>query len=90
MDLRSCPVKGLCFILATLLLIAIITIAQINTEDGHDFMSDPNRCNECHIGEPVFGETDYRELRFTEDIVTLCHKCHTIQHLKRGERHHCG
>jgi len=84
MDLRSCPIKGLCFIVVTLLLIAIITIAQNATEDGHNFMSDPNKCQDCHLGKPVFGETDYRDLRFTADIVTLCHRCHSEDFLGRS------
>jgi len=84
MDLKSLPFKGLCFILFGLLLIGIITIAQNTTENGHDFMSDPERCNDCHLGEPVFGETDYRDLRFKEDIVTLCHQCHLEEDLGRS------
>lgn len=84
MDLKSCSIKGLSFIVVTLLLIAIITIAQITTKDGHDFMSDPNKCGDCHLGEPVFGETDYRDLNFIDDIVTLCYECHTEESLGRS------
>ena len=84
MDLRSYSIKGLCFILFSLLLITIITIAQNTVENGHDFMNDPNRCADCHLGQPVFGETDYRDLRFTDDIVTLCHECHSADSLGRS------
>jgi hypothetical protein len=84
MDLTSCPMKGLTFIFVSLLLIAIITIAQNTIQDSHDFMKDPNRCQECHLGDPIFGETDYRDLSFKEDIVTLCHKCHSEESLGRS------
>ncbi|MGA1794261.1 MAG: hypothetical protein ACMUIL_00260 [bacterium] len=86
MDRTYYPVKGLCFILVTMLLIAIITIAQNTTENGHDFMNDPNRCGDCHLGEPVFGETDYRDLEFTDDIVALCQReeCHPAETLGRS------
>ena len=81
---RSSSFKGLSFIVATLLLIAIITIAQNATKNGHDFMKDPYKCKDCHLGEPVFGETDYRDLSFTDDIVTLCHRCHSEESLGRS------
>lgn len=84
MDYRSFPIKGLGFIMVSLLLITIITIAQDLSEDGHEFMKDPNRCQECHLGEPVFGETDYKDLRFTDYIVTLCHRCHSKESLGRS------
>ncbi|MGA1839527.1 MAG: hypothetical protein ACMUIU_02790 [bacterium] len=84
MGLKSCSIKGLSFIVVTVLLIAIITIAQNTTKDGHDFMSDPNKCEDCHLGEPVFEETDYRDLSFIDDIVTLCHRCHTEESLGRS------
>jgi len=84
MDLKSYPIKGFYFIVVTLLLIAIITIAQNATENGHKFMSDPNKCQDCHLGNPVFGETDYRDLRFTDDIVRLCHGCHSEEFLGRS------
>jgi hypothetical protein len=84
MDLRSCSIKGISFIVVTLFLIAIITIAQNAPKNGHVFMNDPNKCEDCHLGEPVLGETDYRDLSFTDDIVTLCHRCHSEESLGRS------
>ncbi|MGA1865017.1 MAG: hypothetical protein ACMUHX_08145, partial [bacterium] len=34
--------------------------------------------------EPIFGETDYRDLTFIDDIVILCHRCHTEESLGRS------
>lgn len=84
MDYVHFPIKGTAFVIIITLLIAILTVAQIGSRDTHEFMNDPNRCHECHIGEPVFGETVYSDLRFTDDIVNLCHKCHSEESLGRS------
>ncbi len=84
MHYRPFPFKGLIIFMTSVLIIAIITMAQNEPQDGHEFMKDINRCIECHIGEPVFGETDYRDLRFTDDIVSICHRCHSEESLGRS------
>ena len=38
---------------------------------GHEFMQDPNHCQDCHIGNPIFGKTDYRDLEFKDRIVNI-------------------
>jgi hypothetical protein len=63
----------ICFVFLSLLLIAIISFAQNETKDGHEFMKDKDRCHECHSGEPVFGVTDYKALKFTEDSLGRSH-----------------
>ncbi|MGA1795876.1 MAG: cytochrome c3 family protein [bacterium] len=58
----------------------LILIGDI-PEGGHAFMYDADRCQDCHIGEPIFGITDYRDLRFREDVVSLCRACHSEESL---------
>lgn len=84
MDHTPFPFKEICLLIVSLFLITIITFAQDSSSDGHKFMADTDRCSECHLGTPVFGVTDYRDLRFTDDIVNICHKCHSEESLGRS------
>jgi hypothetical protein len=42
----------------------------------HRFMGDIYKCTECHVTVPIPGKDDFRQLEFTNDIVSICERCH--------------
>jgi len=71
------------FIFILLILTITYKIVKSYEDEGHEFMNDIRRCCDCHTEKPE-SNADYRDLRFVDDIVNLCHKCHTDEFLGRS------
>ena len=76
-------IEWIIFIFIVILLIITYRSVRSDDEMGHEFMNDIERCTECHTETPE-DNADYRDLRFVDDIINICHKCHSEDFLGRS------
>lgn len=66
----------------SLLILLLNSKVYAEKQNPHKFMSDPEKCSQCHIGTPKEGIDDYTTVEFKKDIVCFCQDCHQEEHFQ--------